>query len=247
MTEIILSDLLDMKVYYDLSSTRQLRIRELLKPRIVVRSGNEMVDQGNIDLILEPFAEVEVVGPQEFSGNIMGLCEEYRGILMGMNAIDAERMLRKYQMPLGELIVDFYDRLKSTTKGYATMNYELKNYQESDLVKLDILLNGEVMESFSLIVHRDYAFQKGKTLCEKLKELIPKHLFPIPIQAAVGNKILARETISALKKDVIAKCYGGDISRKRKLLAKQKEGKKKLKAFGSVNVPGDIFVKMVTR
>lgn len=164
-----------------------------------------------------------------------------------MEYLDQTRVVWRYEMPMGEMIVDFYDRLKSSTKGYATLNYEFKKYQLSDMVTLDILINGERVEAFSLIVHASKAYTIGSEICERLKELIPKHLFAIPLQAAIGTKIIARETISAQRKDVIAKCYGGDISRKRKLLEKQKEGKKKMKAMGNVNVPSDVFIKMVTK
>jgi GTP-binding protein LepA len=198
-------------------------------------------------VILEPIAEVEIVGPKEYAGNIMALCNEYRGTLKSMDYLDENRVVWKYELPFGEIIIDFYDRLKSATKGYATMNYEFKRYQEADLVKMDIWINNEKVEALSWIVHTDKAYYLGREVTEKLKTLIPKHLFTIPIQAGIGTKIIARETIPAMRKDVIAKCYGGDVTRKRKLLAKQKEGKKKMKALGNVNVPGDVFIKMVTR
>ncbi|MFA7717737.1 MAG: GTP-binding protein [Candidatus Absconditabacterales bacterium] len=222
-------------------------ILQLLKPWIVVKSGSDLLDQGIIDVILEPIAEVEIVGPKEYAGNIMALCNEYRGTLKSMDYLDENRVVWKYELPFGEIIIDFYDRLKSATKGYATMNYEFKRYQEADLVKMDIWINNEKVEALSWIVHTDKAYYLGREVTEKLKTLIPKHLFTIPIQAGIGTKIIARETIPAMRKDVIAKCYGGDVTRKRKLLAKQKEGKKKMKALGNVNVPGDVFIKMVTR
>ncbi|MFZ2150451.1 MAG: GTP-binding protein [Candidatus Absconditicoccaceae bacterium] len=222
-------------------------IKEELIPRIVVRSGVDMIDYGMIDTILEPIANVEIVGPQEYAGNIMSLCQEYRGKIGKMDYIDETRVVRHYELPMGEIIIDFYDRLKSATKGYATMNYEFKNYQEADLVKLDIFINNEKVEALSWIVHKDNAYYKGKDAVDRLKVLIPKHLFAIPIQAGIGTKMIARENISAIRKDVIAKCYGGDVTRKRKLLEKQKEGKKKMKAIGSVNVPSDVFIKMVAR
>ena len=218
-----------------------------LTPRVMVRSGGDMIPQGAAEKILEPIAEVEVVWPQEYAGVIMELCQEYRWELKNMEYLDETRVVRKYMMPLGEIIIDFYDRLKSATKGYATMNYEFKHYQEADMVKLDIFINNEIMESFSQIVHKSKSYYAGREICQRLKELIPKHMFSIPIQAGIGNKIIARETLWALKKDVIAKGYGGDIARKKKLRKKQKEGKKKMKALGSVNVPGDIFIKMVTK
>lgn len=222
-------------------------ITPYLEDWIVVKSWADMVEKGNIDTIYEPYAEVEIVGPNDYAGNIMSLVQEYRGQMQHMEHLDQTRVVRKYLMPLGEIIIDFYDRLKSATKGYATMNYEFKKYQESDLSKLDIFINGELVEAFSLVVHRDKAYYVGKDIVERLKELIPKHMFPIPLQAGIGSKMIARETISAMRKDVIAKCYGGDISRKKKLLKKQKEGKKKMKAMGNVSVPSDVFVKMVTR
>ncbi|MCK9467242.1 MAG: hypothetical protein M0P94_02845 [Candidatus Absconditabacterales bacterium] len=219
----------------------------ILKLRMIVKAGSDIEEQGIIDEIYEPIGEVEIVGPQEYTGEIMSLCQSYRGEMQNMEHIDQTRVVRKYLLPMGEIIVDFYDRLKSATKGYATMNYEFKRYQKSDLVKLDIYLNGEKIEALSMIIHKDNSAYQGRDIVKKLKELIPRHMFVIPIQAGIGNKMIARENISALKKDVIAKCYGGDISRKRKLLQKQKEGKKKMKAMGSVNVPSDVFIKMVTK
>lgn len=164
-----------------------------------------------------------------------------------MEYLDAQRVIWKYNMPMGEIVIDFYDRLKSATKGYATMNYEFITYQRGDLVRLDMWINKEKVEAFSLVVHKDKAYAAGKNLVEKLKDLIPKHMFSIPLQAGIWSKMIARETISAMRKDVIAKCYGGDVSRKKKLLKKQKEGKKKMKQMGSVSVPGDVFMKMVQR
>lgn len=224
-----------------------LETKEELKPWLVVKSWADMVEQGIIDEIREPIAAVEVVGPEEYAGNIMSLCQEYRGKLTNMEYIDETRVVRHYELPMGEIIIDFYDRLKSATKGYATMNYEFKKYQPADLVKLDVYINNEKVEALSRVIHQDKSYYLGKEVVEKLKTLIPKHLFVIPLQAGIGNKMIARENIAAMKKDVLAKCYGGDVSRKRKLLAKQKEGKKKMKAIWSVNVPSDVFIKMVAR
>ncbi len=224
-----------------------VQLQEQLKPWLVVKSGADMVEQGLIDEIREPIANVEIVWPQEFAGNVMQLCQEYRGKLKHMDYIDSTRVVWHYELPMGEMIIDFYDRLKSATKGYATMNYEFKNYQKADLVKLDIFINNEKVEALSWVVHKDNSYYKGRDAVERLKELIPKHLFAIPIQAGIGTKMIARETISAMKKDVLAKCYGWDVSRKRKLLEKQKEWKKKLKAIGNVSVPSDVFIKMVAR
>ena len=225
----------------------QERYKDVLYPWLLIRSWADMPMSGWIDDIYEPFADVEVVGPKDFSGNIMALAQDYRWEMKWMEYIDETRVLWKYRMPLGELIIDFYDKLKSATKGYATMNYEFAQYINSDLVKLDILINNELVEAFSQIVHRDKAYNKWSATVENLKELIPKQMFAIPIQAWIWSKIIARETISAMRKDVIAKCYGWDVSRKRKLLQKQKEGKKRMKAMGSVEVPSDIFLKLVSR
>lgn len=221
--------------------------KEELIPWLVVKSWSDMIDQWLIDEIREPIAAVEVVWPQEYAGNIMALCQEYRGRLINMDYIDETRVVRHYELPMGEIIIDFYDRLKSATKGYATMNYEFKKYAPADLIKLDVYINNEKVEALSRVIHNDKAYYLGKEVVEKLKTLIPKHMFAIPLQAGIGNKMIARENISAMKKDVLAKCYGWDVSRKRKLLAKQKEGKKKMKAIGSVNVPSDVFIKMVAR
>lgn len=218
-----------------------------LQTRVQVTAGGFMPDPGMIETMLEPIVHVEIVWPQERSGNVMTLCQEHRGKLQGMEYLDDQRVIRKYLLPLGEIVIDFYDQLKSLTKGYASMNYEFSRYQQAQLLRLDILINGERMEAFSQIVHTDKAYATGRSLIERLKELIPRHLFSIPLQAGVGAKIIARETIPAMKKDVLAKCYGGDVSRKRKLLEKQKEGKKKMKMMGSVSVPSDVFIKMVSR
>jgi len=211
----------------------------------VVTSGADMMDKAHIEAVYEPMTEAEIVAPSEYTGAIMALCQDHRASLKAMEHIDQTRVIWRYAFPLGELIIDFYDKLKSATKGYATMNYEAKHYTDSNLVKLDILINGDVVEAFSMIVHADKAYSVGKDLVERLKVLIPRHLFAIPVQAASGTKIIARETIPAIRKDVLSKCYGWDVSRKRKLLEKQKEGKKKMKAMGNVNVPSDIFLKMV--
>ncbi len=221
--------------------------KQELAPWLVVKSWSDMIDQWLIDEIREPIATVEVVWPQEYAGNIMALCQEYRGKLINMDYIDETRVVRHYELPFGEIIIDFYDRLKSATKWYATMNYEFKKYAPAELVKLDVYINNEKVEALSRVVHKDKSYYLAKDVVEKLKTLIPKHLFVIPLQVGIGSKMIARENISAMRKDVIAKCYGWDVSRKRKLLAKQKEGKKKMKAIWSVNVPSDVFIKMVAR
>jgi len=220
---------------------------EKLKLRIIARAWSDVPEQWIIDEIYEPMADVEIVWPQEYAWDIMQLCQEYRWEMKNMEHIDQTRVVRKYMMPMWEILVDFYDRLKSATKWYATMNYEFRKYVKSDLVKLDIFLNNEKMEALSMILHKSNAVYKWREIVQKLKELIPRHLFVIPVQAWIWTKMIARENIPAMKKDVLAKCYGWDITRKRKLLAKQKEGKKKMKTMGSVNVPWDVFIKMVSK
>ncbi len=190
----------------------------------------------------EPFVKMSIITPNEFVGNIMPLCQDRRGIYEGMQYLDQRLVELKYEMPLGEIIYDFFDTLKARTKGYASMDYEFSCYKPSELVKVDLLLNGEAVDALSLIAHRDKAYPRARRLCEKLKENIPRQLFEVPIQAAIGGKIIARETVKALRKDVLAKCYGGDITRKKKLLEKQKEGKKKMRSLGSVQLPTEAFL-----
>ncbi len=190
----------------------------------------------------EPYVKMSIITPNEFVGNIMPLCQDRRGIYEGMQYLDQRLVELKYEMPLGEIIYDFFDTLKARTKGYASMDYEFSCYKPSELVKVDLLLNGEAVDALSLIAHRDKAYPRARRLCEKLKENIPRQLFEVPIQAAIGGKIIARETVKALRKDVLAKCYGGDITRKKKLLEKQKEGKKKMRSLGSVQLPTEAFL-----
>ena len=195
-----------------------------------------------IDWMEEPFVDAQVITPQDYVGAIMELCQDKRGTFRDMKYIDGGRVLLMYDLPLNEVIYDFFDQLKSCTRGYASFDYELKGYVRSDLVKLDMLLNGEQCDALSIIVHRDRAYPRGRSIAEKLKEAIPRQMFEIPIQAAIGGKVIARETVKALRKDVLAKCYGGDISRKKKLLEKQKEGKKRMRQVGSVSVPSEAFM-----
>jgi GTP-binding protein LepA len=195
-----------------------------------------------IEHIEEPFFKVSIITPKEYTGALMELCQDRRGELLKLEYLSPERVDMQYHMPLAEVVVDFFDQLKSRSQGYASLDYELAGYRPSDLVRVDILLNAQPADAFSTIVHRDKAYDYGKRMCDKLKELIPRQMFDVPIQAAIGGRIIARETVKAKRKDVLAKCYGGDISRKRKLLEKQKEGKKKMKSIGRVEVPGDVFI-----
>lgn len=213
---------------------------------IDVDSPNKMPDKSKISDIEEPYIYTSIISPSEYVGPIMELCQNKRGIYKSMEYIDQTRVNIHYEIPLSEIVYDFYDKLKSISKGYASFDYELCGYKSSNLVKMDIMLNGEVVDALSVIVHKDFAYTKGRAIVGKLKELIPRQMFQIPIQASIGSKVIARENISAMRKNVLAKCYGGDVSRKRKLLEKQKEGKKRMKVVGSVEVPGEAFIAVLS-
>ncbi|MGL4950831.1 MAG: translation elongation factor 4 [Mycoplasma sp.] len=213
---------------------------------IFVDNPSLLPDPTIIKYIEEPIVRLIIVVPEEYLGSVMELCQEFRGIYEDLEYVDATRRKLKYEMPLGEIMYSFFDKLKSVSKGYATMDYELSGYKRDRLVKVDILLNGDKVDALSFITHYDFAQKKARVICERLKDLIPKHQFEIPVQAAIGGKIIARETIKAMRKNVLAKCYGGDITRKKKLLEQQKKGKEKLKAIGTVSVPQDVFVKVLS-
>ena len=212
---------------------------------IELTNPSNLPDPSEIEYMEEPIVSAEIMVTTEFIGSIMELCQERRGRYLGMEYIEETRALLKYELPLNEIIYDFFDALKSRSRGYASFDYDLKGYEQSRLVKLDILVNREEVDALSFIVHADSAYERGRKMCEKLKDEIPRHLFEIPIQAAVGGKIIARETIKAMRKDVLAKCYGGDISRKKKLLEKQKEGKKRMRQIGNVEVPQRAFMSVL--
>ena len=209
---------------------------------ILLENPTKLPDPASISKIEEPYVKARIMAPTEYIGGIMKLGQERRGVYHGMKYLDTARVEFDFDFPLGEIVLDFYDKLKGISRGYAAMDYELAGYRESDLVRLDMLINGETVDAFSVIIHKDKAYEYGRKIAEKLKELIPRQLFVVAIQAAIGNKIIARETISALRKDVLAKCYGGDITRKRKLLEKQKEGKKRMKQLGQVEIPQEAFL-----
>jgi GTP-binding protein LepA len=208
----------------------------------IVDNPADLPPQQNIEFIEEPFFRLSIITPKDYTGTLMELCQSRRGEMQKLEYLSPERVELHYLVPLAEVVIDFFDQMKSRTQGYASLDYELAGYQRSQLVKVDLLLNAVPADAFSTIVHRDKAYDYGRRMCEKLKELIPRQMFDVPIQAAIGGKVIARETVKAKRKDVLAKCYGGDITRKRKLLEKQKEGKKKMKSIGRVEVPGDVFI-----
>ena len=209
---------------------------------LIIDNPSNLPSAAEIDFMEEPMVKATIMVPNDFTGPVMELCQEKRGVFIDMQYMDAGRVQIYYRLPLNEIIYDFFDALKSRSRGYASFDYEIEGYEKADLVKLDILLNGEVCDALSIIVHRDRAYARGRSIAEKLKDVIPRQMFEIPIQAAIGGKIIARETVKAMRKDVLAKCYGGDISRKKKLLEKQKEGKKRMRQIGSVEVPSEAFL-----
>ena len=213
---------------------------------ISIDSPSKMPDPSKISKVLEPFVRANIYVPSEYVGPIMELCQDKRGIYKNMSYLDETRVNITYELPLLEIVYDFFDKLKSYTKGYASFDYEFIGNRESKLVKMDILLNGDIIDALSLIVHKDFAYKRGKIICENLKKIIPRQMFQVPIQACIGSKVIAREDISAMKKNVLAKCYGGDVSRKRKLLEKQKEGKKRMKQVGSVSIPQEAFLTILS-
>ena len=209
---------------------------------VIVNNPSDLPDPNKIARLEEPFISAQIITRTEYIGAIMSLCLNKRGILKNQHYLTTDRVEMQFEMPLAEVVFDFFDKLKTISRGYASFDYHPIGYRDSDLVKLDILLNKDVVDALSAIIHRDRAYDWGKKICEKLKELIPRHQFEIPVQASIGQKVIARETIKALRKDVTAKCYGGDIFRKRKLLERQKEGKKRMRQVGSVEIPQSAFM-----
>jgi GTP-binding protein LepA len=221
--------------------------------RILLTDGSEVFVQNpshwpepqRIEKIMEPYVKASIMAPNDYVGTIMELCQDKRGSFINIEYITPQRVIISYNLPLAEILFDFFDGLKSRTKGYASLDYELKGYEESDLVKMDILLNGEAVDALSTIAHKDKSYYRGRALVEKLRKIIPRQMYEVAIQASIGNRVIARESVKAMRKDVLAKCYGGDITRKKKLLEKQKEGKKRMKQIGRVEVPRDAFMSVM--
>ena len=244
----IIQERLEREYNLDLVTTAPsvvYRIHKTNGEMIELTNPSNMPDPSEIEYMEEPIVSAEIMVTTDFIGPIMDLCQERRGVYLGMEYIETTRALMKYELPLNEIIYDFFDALKSRSRGYASFDYELKGYERSELCKLDILVNRENVDALSFIVFEGSAYERGRKMCEKLKEEIPRQLFEIPIQAAIGSKIIARETVRAMRKDVLAKCYGGDISRKRKLLEKQKEGKKRMRQVGNVEIPQKAFMSVL--
>ena len=241
----VIQERLEREFDLDLITTAPSVVYHVVKhdgTEFYIDNPTNLPDPADIEYMEEPMVSAQIFSPSEYVGTIMELCQQKRGVYIDMKYIEAGRVQIHYEMPLNEIIYDFFDALKSRTRGYASFDYELNGYARSELVKLDILLNGEICDALSIIVHKDRAYARGRAIAEKLKDVIPRQLFEIPIQAAVGGKIIARETVKAMRKDVLAKCYGGDISRKKKLLEKQKEGKKRMRTLGSVELPSEAFI-----
>jgi len=244
----IIQERLEREYNLDLVTTAPSVIYKVFKKDggvVELTNPSNLPDPSLIDYMEEPYVKAEIMVTTEFIGTIMDLCQERRGVYIGMEYMEKTRALLRYDLPLNEIIYDFFDALKSRSRGYASFDYEMKDYEKSELVKLDILINREEVDALSFIVHTSTAYERGRKMCEKLKDEIPRHLFEVPIQAAIGSKVIARETVKAMRKDVLAKCYGGDISRKRKLLEKQKEGKKRMRSIGSVEVPQKAFMSVL--
>ena len=244
----IIQERLEREYNLDLVTTAPsvvYRIHKTNGEMIELTNPSNMPDPSEIEYMEEPIVSAEIMVTTDFIGPIMDLCQERRGVYLGMEYIETTRALMKYELPLNEIIYDFFDSLKSRSRGYASFDYEMKGYEPSSLVKLNILINKEEVDALSFIVHESTAYERGRKMCEKLKQEIPRHLFEIPVQAAIGNKIIARETVKAVRKDVLAKCYGGDISRKKKLLEKQKEGKKRMRQIGNVEIPQKAFMSVL--
>ena len=245
----IIEERIEREFNIDIIATSPSVIYEVIKSdgeTVMIDSPSKMPDPAKVSKILEPFVKANIYVPSEYVGAIMELCQDKRGIYKNMSYIDTTRVNITYDLPLSEIVYDFFDKLKSYTKGYASFDYEFIGNYESKLVKMDILLNGEIVDALSVIVHKDFAYKRGKIICENLKKIIPRQMFQVPIQACIGSKVIAREDISAMKKNVLAKCYGGDVSRKRKLLEKQKEGKKRMKQVGSVSIPQEAFLTILS-
>lgn len=241
----IIQERLEREFDLDLITTLPSVIYEIVQTDgSVVHCDNphDYPDPATISEAREPFVKTSIITPQEYVGNIMPMCQERRGVFKDMQYLDSTLVELHYEMPINEIIYDFFDALKARTKGYASLDYEFLDYRVSDLVKIDMLLNGDQVDALSFIAHREKAYGRARRICEKLKENIPRQLFEVPIQAAIGGKIIARETVKAMRKDVLAKCYGGDITRKKKLLEKQKEGKKKMRSLGTVQIPTEAFM-----
>ena len=241
----IIQQRLEREFDLDLVTTAPSVVYNVIKTdgtKMSIDNPTNLPPMTEIDYMEEPFVDAQVITPADYVGAVMDICQDKRGTFRDMKYIEGGRVLLNYDLPLNEVIFDFFDQLKSRTRGYASFDYELKGYVRSDLVRLDMLLNGEMCDALSIIVHKDRAYARGRSIAEKLREVIPRQLFEIPIQAAIGGKVIARETVKALRKDVLAKCYGGDITRKKKLLEKQKEGKKRMRQVGSVEVPSEAFM-----